>query len=187
MTRVAIYGGSFNPPHVGHVLAVAYVLATADVDEIVVVPTFQHPFAKELASFDDRFALCKAAFGFLPRTSVSAVERELGGESRTLRTLEHLAAVNASWEMRLMVGADILGDAPKWHGFERVRAIAPLLVLGRAGVPRADAPEPLLPAVSSTSIRALLAAGRPDDVRTLVPRAVLAEIARRGLYQPGAA
>ena len=73
MTRVAIYGGSFNPPHVGHVLAVAYVLATAEIDEVLVVPAFQHPFSKELAGFDDRFALCEAAFGFLPRTSVSKI------------------------------------------------------------------------------------------------------------------
>ena len=185
MTRVAIYGGSFNPPHVGHVLAVAYVLATADVDDVLVVPTFQHPFAKELAPFDDRFALAEAAFGFLPRAQVSRVEAELGGESRTLRTLEHLARAHPTWEMRLMVGTDILADAPKWHGFEAVQRLAPLLVLGRAGVTREGGPEPVLPEVSSTSIRELLAAGRADELNTLVPRAVLSEIARRGLYRDG--
>lgn len=184
-TRVAIYGGSFNPPHVGHVLAACYVLSTCDVDEVLVVPTFQHPFAKELASFDDRFALCEAAFAQLPGARVSRVEADLGGESRTLRTLEHLAAAHPDWEMRLMIGADILGDAPKWHGFDRVRELAPLIVLGRAGVARPDAPEPVLPRVSSTSIRELLANGRGDELAPLVPRAVLAEIERRRLYRRG--
>ena len=180
--RVAIYGGSYNPPHVGHVLAVAYALSTQPIDEVLVVPCFVHPFAKELASFDDRFAMCEKAFGFLPGVSVSRVEAELGGESRTLRTLEHLASQRPGWSMRLLVGSDILGDAPKWHGFERVKLLAPLIVLGRAGTFARGAPESLLPEVSSTDIRAWLAGGELERVRPLVPRRVLEHIAERGLY-----
>ena len=182
--RVAIYGGSFNPPHVSHVLAVAYALSTAPIDQVLVVPCFLHPFAKELASFEDRFAMCELAMAWMPHVSVSRVEAELGGESRTLRTLEHLRAEHPEWEMRLLVGADILVDAPKWHGFARVKELAPLLVLGRAGVSRDDAPAPLLPEVSSTEVRALLGAGRLDEARSLVPRDVIDLVARHGLYRP---
>ena len=52
--RVAVYGGSFNPPHMGHVLAVAYTLAAQPVDEVLMVPCFQHPFSKELAPFEEQ-------------------------------------------------------------------------------------------------------------------------------------
>jgi nicotinate-nucleotide adenylyltransferase len=186
--RVAIYGGSFNPPHVGHVLAVAYALVAHPVDEIHVVPCFVHPFSKELAPFEDRFAMCAQAMGWMPRVVISRVEAELGGESRTLRTLEHLREQNPSWAMRLLVGADILHDAPKWHGFDRVTELAPLLVLGRAGITEPSAPEAILPEVSSTEIRSLFAQGNSERLAALVPREVIAHARQRGLYglTPGA-
>ncbi len=107
--RVAVFGGSFNPPHVGHLLGVVYALSTAPIDEVLVVPVYQHPFAKHLATFADRLELCRLAFGWLPRVSISTVEEELGGESRTLRTLEHLGATLPDVSLRLLVGADVLG------------------------------------------------------------------------------
>lgn len=180
---VAIYGGSFNPPHVGHVLAVTYVLVTEQVDEVVVIPCAVHPFAKELAGFEERFALCHAAMGWIPRVSISRVEHELGGESRTLRTLEHLQSQNPDWRMRLVIGADILGDTKKWYAFDRVCEIAPLLVLGRAGYEDSGAPTPLLPEVSSTEIRNALRSGDVESIRSLVPLRVLDEIKTRGLYR----
>jgi len=188
--RVAIFGGSFNPPHVAHVLAVAYALSAAPVDEVLVVPVFQHPFSKELAPFEDRLAMCRLAVGWLPRVEVSDVERELGGESRTLRTLEHLAAVNPGWAMRLLVGADVVADLPKWHRFDRVAAIAPPIVLGRGGYASIasggahpiEIAEVTLPQVSSTEVRDALAAGDLDAVRWRLPRAVVEYMVERGLY-----
>lgn len=185
--RVAIYGGSFNPPHVGHVLAVAYALSAADVDAVCVVPCFQHPFAKDLAPFEHRMAMCRAAMGWLPGVTISAVEAELGGESRTKRTLEHLAAANPDWSMRLLVGADILADAPKWHAFDRVVELAPLLVLGRVGASAPGAPPAVLPDVSSTEVRRMLAEGRLDEVAPLLPRTVLSYVREHGLYGARAA
>lgn len=180
--RVAVYGGSFNPPHVGHVLAVTYSLVVHPVDAVLVVPCYQHPFSKELASFSDRFAMCSRAFGQLPGVEVSRVEAELGGESRTLRTLEHLKQQHPDWSLRLLVGADILNDAPKWHAFDRVIALAPLLILGRRGVEAQGAPEPLLPEVSSTELRAWLRDGALDRARELLPARVLDYVQSRGLY-----
>ncbi len=112
VVKVAVFGGSFNPPHVAHVLACALVLAVEDVERVLVVPTFLHPFAKPLAPYEDRVAMCRLAFSSLPQVEVSRVEQQLGGESRTLRTLEHLAAAHDGWELRLIVGADILAEAP---------------------------------------------------------------------------
>jgi len=180
--RVAIYGGSFNPPHLAHVLAATVVLATEEIDRIVVIPTFQHPFAKALAPFEDRVTMCELAMGWLPKVEISRVEEELGGESRTLRTIEHLRGAKPTWSMRLLMGADLLVESPKWFGFDRIAAIAPPLVLGRVGVEIAGAPPPVLPSISSTDVRAKIAAKEWDELAALVPRAVLAHVRARGLY-----
>lgn len=195
MTHVAVFGGSFNPPHVAHVMACALVLAVEDVTEVLVVPTFRHPFGKPLAPYEDRLAMCALAFAALPQVEVSRVEQELGGESRTLRTLEHLAAAHPDWRLRLVIGADILAEAPRWYGFDAIARIAPPIVLGRAGFDAAGAaPQAgsagslpaagpaLLPEVSSTRVRDAIARGAWEEAKPLVPRAVLAHIRERGLY-----
>jgi len=184
--NVFLFGGSFNPPHVAHVLAVSYLLSTHDVDRILVIPVFLHPFAKELAPFEDRMAMCEAAMGWLPRTIISRVEEELGGESRTLRTVEHLHALHPDWRMRLVVGADILLEGRRWHGFDRVVELSPLLVLGRRGFAAAEAPAPLLPEVSSSAIRDAVRAGRREEIESLVPREVLSYIDEHRIYREGA-
>ncbi|WP_437337659.1 nicotinate (nicotinamide) nucleotide adenylyltransferase [Sorangium sp. So ce394] len=199
--RVAIFGGSFNPPHVAHVLAATYAISVAPIDEVLVVPVYRHPFSKELAPFEHRLAMCQLALGWLPRVSVSAVERDLGGESLTLRTLEHLAAAHPGWAMRLLVGADVLPDLPRWHRFDRIEQLAPPIVLGRSGF-AATAAEPLdaaadprpllrpadvlLPQISSSEIRRAFAAGDLEAVRQRVPRAVLDYALAHGLYGSGA-
>lgn len=180
--NVAIFGGSYNPPHLAHVLAATVVLCTEPVERLLVVPTFRHPFAKHLAPYDDRVAMCEAAMAWLPRVTVSRVEEELGGDSLTLRTLEHLQKTNPAWRMRLVMGADLLAEAPKWHRFDEVSKLAPPIVLGRAGFERSGAPPAVLPAISSTHVRALVARGDWDALAPLVPRAVIEHVRRRGLY-----
>jgi nicotinate-nucleotide adenylyltransferase len=180
---VAVFGGSFNPPHVAHVLASALVLTTHEVDRLLVVPTFQHPFPKSLAPYDDRVTMCELAMAWLPRVEVSRVEETLGGESRTLRTLEHLAREHPDWKLRLVIGADILLESSKWFAFDRIALLAPPIVLGRKGIVGTAAPEPLLPDVSSTEVRSMIAEGRADELELLVPREVLAHIAAKDLYR----
>lgn len=180
--KVAVFGGSFNPPHVAHVLACALVLSLEEVDRLLVVPAYKHPFAKALASFDDRVAMCELAMAWMPGVEVSRVEEELGGESRTLRTLHHLAQTHPEWELRLIIGADVLAEAPRWFGFEAIEKLAPPIVLGRAGTTLPGAGPALLPDVSSTQVRADIARGAWSEVAHLVPRAVLAHVRAKGLY-----
>jgi nicotinate-nucleotide adenylyltransferase len=181
-TRVAVFGGSFNPPHVAHVLACALVLSVEEVDRVLVVPAFKHPFAKALAPYDDRVAMCELATAAMPAISVSRVEQELGGDSLTLRTLESLARLHPDWRLRLVIGADILGEAPRWFGFDAIAKLAPPIVLGRAGVEAEGAGPTLLPEVSSTRVRAAIARGDWAEAEKVVPRAVLAHVRARGLY-----
>jgi nicotinate-nucleotide adenylyltransferase len=180
--KVAVFGGSFNPPHVAHVLAVAFVLATEEIDRVLVVPTYRHPFAKALAPYDDRVEMCALSMGWLPRVEVSRVEEELGGESRTLRTLEHLQATHPEWSMRLLMGADLLLEAPRWFRFDAISAIAKPLVVGRVGVEIQGAPPAVLPAISSTDVRGKIAGEKWEELAHLVPREVLALIRARRLY-----
>jgi len=177
---VAVFGGSFNPPHVGHVLAVAYVLSTYDVERVVVVPAHKHPFGKPLASFDDRVRMCELAMAPLPRAEVSRIEETLDG--LTLHTLEALRAAHGEWNLRLVMGADVLLESDKWFRFDEVRKLAPPIVLGRAGITSPDAPIPLLPELSSTHVRELAAAKAWDALEPIVPRAVASYLRKRGLY-----
>ncbi len=184
---VAVFGGSFNPPHIAHLLAAVLALATGGATRVLVVPTFQHPFAKALAPYDDRVRMCELCMAH-PDIEVSRLEEELGGESRTLRLVQHLAKTRPEADLRLLVGADILLEASKWHGWEAICAVAPPMVLGRVGVQHPLAPVPVLPDVSSTRVRQLLAARASGSEATdttlaaLVPRAVLAYAQKFAIY-----
>ena len=92
--RVAIFGGSFNPPHVGHQLVALYVLETAAADELWFVPCWRHTFGKALEAFEDRLRMSELAAAALgARARVSDVEARVGGEmSRTLLTIKGLQA-----------------------------------------------------------------------------------------------
>jgi nicotinate-nucleotide adenylyltransferase len=185
---VALFGGSFNPPHVGHVLAVAYVLSLEQVDRVLVVPVYEHALGKQLASFEHRLELCRRAFAWLPGVEVSDIERRLGAPSRTLHTILALEAEHPDWALRLLVGSDITAEIEKWHAYDEIERRAPPLILGRAGARAASAPT-LLPEVSSSEIRALLARSQPGDpireeLSALVPRSVLDYVIEQRLYGP---
>ena len=181
--RVGFYGGSFDPPHVAHVLAAVYALAVAGLDRLLVVPVSAHAFEKRLAPFSHRMQMCRLAMGDLPRVVVSDVEQGLGAPSRTLRSVEHLADAHPDWQLRLIVGSDVLDEAHEWHAFPELVAKAPLFVVGRGGTARGEAP--LLPAISSTHVRELLRAGASarQELSGLVPAAVLRYIDEHGLYR----
>ena len=185
--RVAFFGGSFNPPHIAHALVALYVLETAPVDALWFAPTWQHPFAKPLAPFDHRVAMCeRVAQALGPRAAVSRIEAERadsGEPSYTLYTLQALAARHPGWQFRLVIGEDVLGDTDKWHRWDDVVALAPPILVGRGGVevPGAHVGGVEMPAISSTEVRRRLRAGEAADA--LVPASVLRYIAEHGLYR----
>lgn len=185
--RIGVYGGSFDPPHVAHVLAAAYALAVGDFDRVLVVPVFAHAFNKALAPFEDRVRLCELAFRHLSRVEVSRVESTLPVPSRTLSTLEAIARENPGAELRLIIGTDILADAAKWHAFDQITRLAPLFVVGREGHARDGNSGFALPPISSTHVRELCA--KRDDaiaareLAEIVPAAALEYIRQHGLYR----
>jgi nicotinate-nucleotide adenylyltransferase len=182
---VALLGGSFNPPHLGHLLAAHVVRALEPVDEVWFVPAAHHPFGKPLIDFSHRLAMCERMCrddaGWL---SASDIEASLGGHGYTVDTLR---ALHRRWPRRrwtLVVGSDIVSDLPRWHEVDEIRRLARILVLNRAGHPAPGAVGPPLAYVSSSEVRAALAAGRGGE--GLVHREVLAYIERHRLYRtPG--
>jgi nicotinate-nucleotide adenylyltransferase len=184
MPEVALFGGSFDPPHVGHLLAAAYVLATEPVDELWLVPVLQHPFGKQFAApYEHRVELCSRLAQQLPRTQVSRAEQE-SGHPRTVDLLEWLKTKHPTLTFALVLGTDLDADRAQWKNFDRIAQLARIISVQRAGYPGrepgAGSREPVLPEVSSTQVRALLASG--GNVSHLVPREVLAAIRAAGTY-----
>ena len=179
--RVAVYGGSFDPPHIGHVLSVAWTLSAADIDEVWIIPTWKHAFDKEHgASFEERMTMCELAFAPFRGIQISDVERRLGGTSRTLETLQALEAEQPDAVFRLLIGADVLATTDRWHRWDEVVRIAPPLVIGRHGYPVPEGCPISIPNVNSTDIRSGLHHG--GDVSGILPRAVIEHIRASELY-----
>lgn len=178
---IVVFGGSFDPPHMGHVLAMAFARAVYEPDAILMVPTFEHPFHKRSdASFEHRIRMCELASHIVHGVTVSRIEAELGGVSWTLRTLEALAERHAGARLRLLVGADVLPHTSRWHRWDQIVAMAPPIVVGRAGYEQPEQCPFDVPDVSSSELRARLAQGQGAGGR--VPSAVEAYIANHGLY-----
>jgi len=181
--RVALLGGSFNPPHIAHQMICLWALSSGRADQVWLVPCFQHAFNKELLSFEHRYRMCELAAEIFddPRIRVSDVERAMGGESRTLHTLQRLTAEHPKHRFALLIGADILAEKDSWYRFDEIERMVDLLVLGRQGYQGPD-DAVVLPAISSTEVRARLADER--SVSHLLPAGVLGYIKDHRLYRP---
>ena len=187
--QIALFGGSFNPPHVGHLMVCTWLLATRAADQVWLVPTYEHPFQKALAPWDDRLAMCAALTGFLGEGArVSEIEADLGGKSYTVRAVAALQAKYPKNTFELVLGSDLLDELPTWHEADRLKTLVSIRVVPRAGYAADDSEaQPMFPEVSSSQIRARLQAG--ETVDGLVPGEVLDHIRSRGLYRksPGEA
>ena len=181
--KVALFGGSFNPPHVAHQMVALYVLETARIDQIWFVPTWKHPFHKPLAPFEARLRMCEIAVKSLgSRARVSEIERTIGGPSRTLNTVRRLRKLNPTHEYSLVIGSDVAEEVPGWYRSADLQALVPFIIVGRRAAKGAAEHTPVtMPEVSSTEVRSLLRAGKSAE--GLVPRAVLDYIYRHGLYR----
>lgn len=132
--RIAVYGGSFNPPHPAHVRAARLAYAALAPDKLLVIPAADPPH-KALAAGsptpEERFELTKLAFRDFPEAETSDVELRRGGESYTSDTVEELAREYPGAELWLVIGTDMLTSFERWHEFRSILAGAALAVLPR--------------------------------------------------------
>lgn len=183
--RIGVFGGTFDPVHVGHLAIALAALESAKLDRIVFVPARRSPLKDRgpAAGEADRLLMLEAAVKGEPRFAVSRVELEREGPSYTVDTLE---ALRADGELFLILGSDALADFPRWRSPERIRALAKILVARRPGAPEPDAPwaqafdAPRLD-ISSRELRAR--ASRGLSLRYLVPDDVWRHIEHKGIYR----
>ncbi|MEO0815375.1 MAG: nicotinate (nicotinamide) nucleotide adenylyltransferase [Myxococcota bacterium] len=177
-----VYGGSFDPPHLGHQLACVYLLEALGAQTVWLVPAYTHAFDKPLSSFEDRLAMCSRMAEFVgERVRIDPIEKELNAGGKTLLLLEALIERHPERSFALAVGADIVGERHRWYRWDEIEARIPVVVVGRAGYDEAIAPALELPEVSSTEVRERVRDGR--SLTGLVPTAVADYIAARGLYR----
>ncbi len=180
---IGVFGGAFDPPHVGHVLLATWLRARGLVDRVIVTPCADHPLGKPMRPFVDRFEWTRAAMADLGDfVETSDLEAELlvrhGPPSYTLRLLDAIAALHPSARVRLVVGSDIVarGETAQWHRWDEIeRRYAPIVV-PRAGF--ADPGQCPLPEVSSTEIRGWLARD-DDEARARLEHALPARVLAR--------
>jgi len=198
--RLGLLGGTFNPPHIGHLVCAQEAHAQLGLDRVLLVPVHTPPHKETDGDpgVEVRVALCEAAVAGDERLGVSRAEADVPGRSYTVDTLNRLHDARPEDQLTFIVGGDMAASLPQWR---EPRAILELCTIGAAardGVGRDEVLERLdreLPGasdrirffdmpridISSTLIRRRVAAGEP--VRYLVPDAVAASIEREGLYR----
>jgi nicotinate-nucleotide adenylyltransferase len=192
--RLAIFGGSFDPPHVGHLLVAHDALDQLELDRVVLVPAATQPLkvGRAVASAEQRLSMIRLLVEGDDRFEVSTVELDRAGLSFTVDTLNHFAGQYPAAERFLLLGADVLATFSQWREPERILELAQTVVLERQGdaapaLPSGVAENALrrLPTrrvdVSSTEIRERVRARKP--IRGFVTDNVAAYIARTGLYR----
>lgn len=193
--RLAIFGGTFDPPHIGHLLAAEDAFDKLALDRLVFVPAAAQPLkvGKVIASAEQRLAMTKMLVEGDPRMEVSSVEVERPGLSFTVDTLVHFADRYPSAERFLLLGADVLATFGQWKEPHRILQLAkPVLLQRQNDEMPGTLPRELektefvrLPTrridVSATEIRDRVRAGKP--IRGFVTDNVAAFIQRDGLYR----
>ena len=188
--RLGILGGTFDPPHFGHLLAAVDAVERLTLDRIVLVPAAVQPLKATTtgASANDRLAMTRLLVAGDPRFDVDPMEIERAGLSFSVDTLTAFAKRYPSAERFFLVGADVLQTFDQWRAPERVRALATLAVMTRDdGINQPPIPAGAVAVasrrvdISSTEIRARVASGR--SLRGFVPESVAAYVAAHGLYR----
>ncbi|MFO1518531.1 MAG: nicotinate-nicotinamide nucleotide adenylyltransferase [bacterium] len=175
--KIALFGGSFNPPHNGHV-AVAKALAdSGDFDQVWVLPSYSHPFGKVFLPFEERFRLCELAFGPLaPRVRVDPTEKQRGeATGYTIDTVRYLRQRHPEDEFFLVMGSDLFGEVDRWKDYEELKKLVSIYPVARAGYE-----ESRFPKVASSEIRERIRQG--GEWRSLLPEKVGEYIRKKGLY-----
>ncbi len=192
MGGIGVFGGTFDPPHVGHLVTAVNVRHALDLDEVLLVVAndpWQKAGTRVVSPAADRLAMVEAAVGDVEGLEASDIELRRGGTSYTADTLAELGKWRPGAHLHLILGSDASAGLPTWERVEEVRAAATIVVVTRPGAETGEPPDgwswvsvetPRLE-VSSTDLRARVVDGRPLDY--LLTPAVKDCIERRGLYR----
>ena len=190
--KLGIFGGSFNPPHNGHLIVLESVRDSLQFQKIFVIPSAQSPNKRDaqLADPQHRFEMTKLAFKGNPDFEVSDIELKRYGVSYTVDTVKALAALYQNASLSLIIGADNLIEFESWKGPDEILDLVDLIVMSRPGFPFNEVSgRPSRSAkfvnvpqigISGTDIRRRIRMGR--SIRYLVPSLVEEYIVKKHLY-----
>jgi len=194
--RIGVLGGTFDPVHVGHLVAAVNARSALHLDRVILMVAnipWQKAGQRALTSAEDRHALVAAAVGDVEGLEAGRLEIDRGGVSYTAETLVELGEANPRASLFLIVGWDVAGELTTWERWEEVQLLATLVVVNRPGAGRPaglddagwQVEEVTVPnlEISSTDLRERAAAGRPLDY--LMPEAAVHCLRARGLYATG--
>ncbi|HEX4863018.1 MAG TPA: nicotinate-nucleotide adenylyltransferase [Acidimicrobiales bacterium] len=194
--RIGIFGGTFDPIHVGHLVAAINAKHAVGLDRVVLMVAnvpWQKAGVRVVSSAEDRLALVEAAVGEVPGLEAGSLEVERGGVSYTADSLAAMKEAAPDDELFLVLGWDVAGELQSWERHEEVKALATLVVVNRPGSGRPAAldaegwrvVEVTVPnlEISSTDLRARAADGRPLDY--LIPESAVHCIRQRRMYAGG--
>ena len=184
--RIGVFGGTFDPVHVGHLAIANAALESVPLDRVLFVLARRSPLKETdpVAGEADRLTMLELAIAGDPRFAVSRIELDRLGPSYTVETLEQLAGPD---ELFLILGGDALAALPRWKDADRIATLATLLVAERPGAPERAGTAPVITFdaprldISSRELRARAARGM--SLRYLVPDTVWEHIKGRGLYR----
>jgi len=197
LAHIGILGGTFNPPHVGHLICAQEALVQLDLDRVVLMPVGvpPHKEAPHDPGAEHRLEMCRLAVAKDERFAVSRLELDREGRSYTADTLRAIHEMAPGDDLTFIVGGDMAHSLPAWREPEAVLSLATLAVAERAGARREEIEERLTEVpggegvrffdmprvdVSSSTIRARVRDGLP--IRYLVPDDVVRYIGARALY-----
>ena len=166
--RIGLYGGSFNPVHLGHVGIAKRAIADLALDKLIVIPANVSPFKTEQPMPWERVELVKAAFRDLEKTIVDLREIERGGTSYAIDTVRQIAAENPEAELYFVIGEDSVEGLPRWKDIEELKKLCTFKAYPRT-------PE------SSTAIRKLF----EDSKVVLNSDEKIVKVVRDGLVRKG--
>lgn len=187
--RLGLFGGTFDPPHLGHLVVASDLHQALGLDRLLLVPAAEPPHkrGRVVASAEQRLQMLRAAVGDDPRLAVDDLELRRPGASYTVDTLRRLRERERPDELFLVIGVDQLRELHTWREPEELAELASIVVVPRSGGERFETPYPVRWApvtridLSATEIRRRVREGRP--IRYLVPDAVREIIEAEGLYR----
>lgn len=189
--RIGLYGGSFDPVHLGHLLVAEAACEEMELDRVVFIPAARSPFKPGTAPAPDALRLrwLRIALAGRPQFDIDDIELRRGGTSYTIDTVRHYAARHPKAGLAWLIGADHVPSLHLWREAEALSRAVEFIMIPRPGCPVGPAPEPFRVrplrgwplAISSSEIRERIRNGRP--VEHLLPPHVAEAIQQAGTYR----
>ncbi|MDE1547949.1 nicotinate-nucleotide adenylyltransferase [Jeotgalibaca caeni] len=186
--RVGILGGTFNPPHIGHLIIAQQAGVQLGLDKVYFMPDAEPPHVDEKSAIEGehRLEMVKRAIEGNDLFEVETIELERGGKSYTIDTMKELCEKNPDTDYYFIIGGDMVDYLPKWERIDELVKLVDFVGIARPGYPKTssfpiiwvDSPEI---AISSTDVRKMVKNGR--SLRYLMPEGVAEYIEKEGLYR----